>query len=65
MTLILVGNKSDLEKVVDSEVVKNWCSEKNNIPFFEASAKEGSGVEDAFQVIARKAYEKKDEEVKY
>ena len=32
-----------------------WCYSKNNIPYFEASAKEAISVEQAFQTIARNA----------
>uniref|UniRef100_A0AAY4CBZ9 RAB7A, member RAS oncogene family n=1 Tax=Denticeps clupeoides TaxID=299321 RepID=A0AAY4CBZ9_9TELE len=30
-----------------------WCQSKNNIPYFETSAKEAINVEQAFQTIAR------------
>lgn len=32
-----------------------WCYSKNNIPYFETSAKEAINVEQAFQTIARNA----------
>lgn len=32
-----------------------WCLSKNNIPYFETSAKEAINVEQAFQTIARNA----------
>lgn len=32
-----------------------WCQSKNNIPYFETSAKEAINVEQAFQTIARNA----------
>ena len=34
---------------------QQWCHSKNEIPYFETSAKEGINVENAFQTIARKA----------
>jgi aldehyde:ferredoxin oxidoreductase len=32
-----------------------WCQSKNNIPYFETSAKEAINVEQAFQTIAKNA----------
>lgn len=32
-----------------------WCTGKNNIPYFETSAKEAVNVEQAFQTIAKNA----------
>ena len=32
-----------------------WCQTKNNIPYFETSAKEAINVEQAFQTIAKNA----------
>lgn len=32
-----------------------WCQSKDNIPYFETSAKEAINVEQAFQTIARNA----------
>ncbi len=32
-----------------------WCQAKNNIPYFETSAKEAINVEQAFQTIAKNA----------
>ena len=32
-----------------------FCLEKNNIPYFETSAKEGINVEKAFETVARHA----------
>lgn len=34
---------------------QQWCQSKNNIPYFETSAKEGINVEQAFQTIAKNA----------
>uniref|UniRef100_A0A8C2ZSI9 RAB7a, member RAS oncogene family n=1 Tax=Cyclopterus lumpus TaxID=8103 RepID=A0A8C2ZSI9_CYCLU len=36
-------------------VAQAWCQSKNNIPYFETSAKEAINVEQAFQTIARNA----------
>lgn len=34
---------------------QSWCQSKNNIPYYEVSAKEAVNVEAAFQAIARDA----------
>ncbi|KAG7283222.1 hypothetical protein CRUP_004964 [Coryphaenoides rupestris] len=38
-----------------------WCQSKNNIPYFETSAKEAINVEQAFQTIARNALKQETE----
>ncbi|KFO38375.1 Ras-related protein Rab-7a [Fukomys damarensis] len=38
-----------------------WCYSKNNIPYFETSAKEAINVEQAFQTIARNALKQETE----
>jgi Ras-related protein Rab-7A len=40
---------------VSAKRAQQWCASKNNIPFFETSAKEAINVEQAFQTIARNA----------
>ncbi|KAI5701078.1 hypothetical protein M8J76_001908 [Diaphorina citri] len=54
---VVLGNKVDLEgeRVVSSKKAQQWCQSKNNMPYFETSAKEGKNVEQAFQTIARNA----------
>merc|ERR1712156_541942 len=53
-----LGNKSDLAKtkrqVADAKA-RSWCKNKNDIPFFETSAKDNTNVEQAFQTVARNA----------
>eukprot|EP00485_Elphidium_margaritaceum_P019583 CAMPEP_0202730814 /NCGR_PEP_ID=MMETSP1385-20130828/186827_1 /ASSEMBLY_ACC=CAM_ASM_000861 /TAXON_ID=933848 /ORGANISM="Elphidium margaritaceum" /LENGTH=210 /DNA_ID=CAMNT_0049397093 /DNA_START=98 /DNA_END=730 /DNA_ORIENTATION=- len=55
---VVLGNKSDLAKtkrqVADAKA-RTWCKNKNEIPFFETSAKDNSNVEQAFQTVARNA----------
>ena len=34
---------------------QQWCHSKNDIPYFETSAKEAINVEQAFQTIAKNA----------
>ncbi|RZC40079.1 Ras, Miro, Arf, MMR HSR1, and/or Gtr1 RagA domain containing protein [Asbolus verrucosus] len=53
---VLLGNKVDLEpRAISSKRAQQWCQMKNNIPYFETSAKEGLNVEQAFLAIAKNA----------
>lgn len=36
-------------------VAKQWCQLKNDIPYFETSAKEGTNIDKAFHTIAKNA----------
>lgn len=40
---------------VSSKRAQQWCQSKNDIPYFETSAKEGINVDIAFQTIAKNA----------
>lgn len=51
---IVIGNKIDQEnRAVSSKRAQAWCQSKNNIPYFETSAKEAVNVETAFITVAR------------
>lgn len=51
---VVIGNKSDLEsRAVSSKRAQGWCQSKNNIPYFETSAKEATNVDQAFQTVAK------------
>lgn len=51
---IVIGNKIDQEnRAVSSKRAQVWCQSKNNIPYFETSAKEAVNVESAFITVAR------------
>ena len=59
MLLFLAGNKCDVDnslKKVSAKEAKEFA-EKNNMYFFETSAKTGAGVKDLFKTIAIKEYE--------
>eukprot|EP00929_Paragymnodinium_shiwhaense_P016925 TRINITY_DN12567_c0_g2_i1.p1 TRINITY_DN12567_c0_g2~~TRINITY_DN12567_c0_g2_i1.p1 ORF type:complete len:211 (-),score=70.27 TRINITY_DN12567_c0_g2_i1:239-871(-) len=61
---VVIGNKSDLEpkrKVTDARA-RQWCSSKNNIPFYETSAATAQNVEQAFVEIARQALKQEKQE---
>lgn len=53
---VLLGNKDDLEpRAISAKRAQQWCQNKNNMPYFETSAKSGSNVEQAFLAIAKNA----------
>jgi len=54
---VVLGNKSDLanRRQVSTQKAKSWCSGKNDIPYYETSAKEAVNVEQAFATIAKAA----------
>jgi len=53
---VVLGNKVDLDnRSVSARRAKQWCDGKNDIPYFETSAKEAINVEQAFQTIAKNA----------
>jgi Ras-related protein Rab-7A len=54
---VLIGNKIDVEeskRQVSQKRAKQWALDKN-IPYFEASAKDGSNVDAAFTTMAKNA----------
>ncbi|KAH8392664.1 ras-related protein Rab-7a [Drosophila serrata] len=55
---VVLGNKVDLDnRQVSTRRAQQWCQSKNDIPYYETSAKEGINVEMAFQIIAKNALE--------
>ena len=50
------------QKQVPTRRAQNWCESKNNIPYFETSAKEAINVEQAFQRIAKDALAKENDD---
>jgi len=40
---------------VSTKRAQQWCQTKNDVPYFETSAKDGTNVELAFQTIAKNA----------
>jgi len=61
---VVIGNKVDLgdSRVVTTKRAMQWCQEKNNVPYFETSAKEAINVEQAFQTIAKNALAREKEQ---
>ncbi|GFY59618.1 ras-related protein rab7 [Trichonephila inaurata madagascariensis] len=53
---VVIGNKIDLDnRAITTKRGLAWCQSKNNIPYFETSAKEAINVEQAFQSVAKNA----------
>jgi len=61
LPFVLLGNKIDLEhqRVVPLKRAHAWCQAKNNMPYFETSAKEAIFVDVAFLEVARLALQHK------
>lgn len=57
MVIILIGNKSDLEKRAVSYEEGAWFARQNGLFFLETSAKTGENVEAAFIDTARQIHE--------
>ena len=63
MTIWTTGDKDnddcddddDPARAVSTKRAQTWCQSKNEIPYFETSAKEAINVEQAFQTIAKNA----------
>jgi len=64
---VVIGNKVDLadSRTVTTKRAMQWCQEKNNVPYFETSAKESINVEQAFQTIAKNALAREKEQDLY
>jgi len=64
---IVLGNQVDKpasERAVKATEAQKWCSDNGGIPYIETSAKDGQGVERAFETIARNALkQEKDEDI--
>jgi Ras-related protein Rab-7A len=59
---VLIGNKIDLadKRQVTNRTAQNWCQKNDDsIKYFETSAKENTGVEEAFLAVASAALKKK------
>lgn len=63
---VVLGNKCDRESdiKVNEQKVKSYCSQKNNISYFETSAKDNVNIDLAFEEVAKLAFKRdKNDEV--
>ena len=51
----LIGNKADLERVINKEQIEE-CSQNNNLKYIETSAKDNQNIDDLFNDIANNLY---------
>jgi Ras-related protein Rab-7A len=64
---VVLGNKADLlgqgeeKRGVSSKRAMNWCKERG-MGYFEVSARDGTGVESAFEVVAGEALRQEESE---
>merc|ERR1711934_84112 len=51
---MVLGNKCDMEsgRQVTEKKARQWTEDEGNLAYFETSAKDGTNVEEAFQVLA-------------
>lgn len=50
---VIIGNKADLERKINSNMISRFCSSKN-INYFETSSKLNVNIEDAFEYLINK-----------
>ena len=57
---VLIGNKCDMnsEIKITEEKINLFCQENNNMPYFTASAKDGTNLDDIFNKVAELAFER-------
>jgi len=63
---VMLANKIDLgegKRQVHRKRALAYCHQKGQLPYFECSAKEGEGVEQAFEAIARNALAQQESEM--
>jgi Ras-related protein Rab-7A len=58
---VLIGNKTDLgdKRTVTARTAQAWCQKNGDIKYFETSAKDNTGVDEAFIHVATQAFKKK------
>lgn len=47
---VVIGNKVDVEnRVVNADMVREWCNQNGHCPYYETSAKDATNVDTAFK----------------
>lgn len=61
---VIIGNKCEEEdkRVVSRDKVESWCLESGRFSYFETSAKQDIGVDEAFKEVARLALQRLEKE---
>lgn len=55
---VILGNKVDIEnRVVNQEMVHDWCNQNGSCPYFETSAKDATNVDIAFRAAIERLKE--------
>jgi len=65
---VVLGNKIDIvdrAKAVSTKRAQQWCAGKGGIPHFETSAAEDVNVEAAFQLLAKNALKRGEQEEEF
>jgi len=65
---VILGNKADLAKTkrqVQEAKALAFCKGKNEVPFYETSAKDNINVEQAFHTVARNALQREEKQDRY
>lgn len=60
---VVLGNKIDVEeskRQVSAKKAQAFCAMNGNLPYYETSAKEATGVEQAFEVVGRNAMQQEE-----
>ena len=52
---VVLGNKVDVDnRVVNEEMVRDWCNQNGQCPYFETSAKDSTNVDTAFKAAVER-----------
>jgi len=62
---VILGNKVDVDRmekrVVNEEMVRDWCNQNGQCPYFETSAKDATNVDTAFKAAVTRLRELEDQ----
>lgn len=49
------------DRKVSEEKARSWCKQNGDVPYYETSAKDGTGVKDAFMTAGTLAFKNRNE----